>query len=106
VVTLGHWHAGQLRPSDAPERRLCASGLASGEARPSAQIVQLGLPGIGILFLVIGVVIFLASVGKVAGYAYIGYAASAIAVLIISSVFHNAALNDVLNSIRKLFFIT
>jgi hypothetical protein len=63
-------------------------------------------PGIGILFLVIGIVICLASLGKVAGYAFIGYVVSAIVVLIISNIFHNAALNDVLGSIRKAFFIT
>jgi hypothetical protein len=63
-------------------------------------------PGIGILFLVIGIAICLVSLGKVAGYAFIGYVASAIIILIISSIFHNAALDDVLGSIRKLFFVT
>jgi hypothetical protein len=63
-------------------------------------------PGIGILFLVIGIVICLASVGKAAGYAFIGYLAGAIVVLIASSVFHNPALDDVLSSIRKLLFVT
>jgi len=51
-------------------------------------------------------VICLASTGKVAGYAFIGYLASFIVVLIVSSVFHNAVLDDVLGRIRSLFFIT
>jgi hypothetical protein len=63
-------------------------------------------PGIGILFLVIGIAICLISLGKIAGYAFIGYVVSAIVVLIISGIFHNAALDDVLGSIRKFFFVT
>ena len=48
----------------------------------------------------------LVSTGKVAGYAFVGYVASAIVVLIISSVFHNAVLDDVLGRIRSIFFVT
>jgi hypothetical protein len=63
-------------------------------------------PGIGILFLVIGIVICLASTGKVAGYAFLGYAVSGIIVAIVSAVFHYGPLDDVMNWIRNLFFIT
>lgn len=63
-------------------------------------------PGIGILFLAIGIVICLISTGKVAGYAFVGYLASAVVVLIVSSVFHNAVLDDILGRIRSIFFVT
>jgi hypothetical protein len=63
-------------------------------------------PGIGILFLAIGIVICLASTGKVGGYAFVGYLASGIVVLILGSVFRNTVLDAVLGWIRSLFFVT
>jgi hypothetical protein len=62
--------------------------------------------GLGMLFLIIGILLCLFSVGKVAGPACILYIITAVILLIASRVFHNTIVNGALSEIRTFLFIT